>query len=320
MADAAETDEQHLERIYGLKFPQEFYEFIKFYNDNAELRDNANVEVWPTGPFDMITDPGAVNGEHPLWDARYYDDPPEFLTFARGGCDGLHWGLYVDDPAQPPFHVAYFYSRDAFEIHTCGSTMFEFFRNQVEETHVQLKESSEDGGVDEEDYQEGLEQLARLRAAFPASKTGDRPEVGSEYLDKYCDSHERETVAPTRDEIGIVIPEEKYVALSGRDVFLSGNKPFTAEEVGAWEKEAMDLLERGYPGAALKLGKDLWIFRDYRETSYSLLDAAYTALDRPLLRNLLKDAIAYRAHCDVENEKRDAARKAQVEMLDELSG
>jgi hypothetical protein len=48
----------------------------------------------------------------------------------------------------------------------------------------------------------------------------------------------------------------------------------------------------------LKLGKDLWIYQEYRAISYKLLDKAYQALGRELLRRQLQVAIDYRKHCD----------------------
>ncbi|KAK3182254.1 hypothetical protein K4F52_006431 [Lecanicillium sp. MT-2017a] len=322
MASTSESAEVILEKIYGIQFPPSFYDFVEFHKANAEVINDADLEIYFMGPFDMLQDPSAAYSEpHPLWEARYYDDPPEFLTFARGGCDGLHWGLYVDDPARPPFHIADYYSRDAFDIGTAGTNMFEFFRLHLEEKHVQMEEylEEDDGGEDDDQevYEEQLEALARLRAVFPADQTGDRPEVGSEYVDKYDRAYyggwsPRNTVARTRDEMGIVVPEDKYVALAGPDALCSGpdpNRRFWPHEVEAWQREAMDLLEGGHPGAALKLGKDLWVMREHHEVAYSLLDAAYAALDRPLLRVLLKDAIGYRAHCDAENEKREAAKR-----------
>ncbi len=54
--------------------------------------------------------------------------------------------------------------------------------------------------------------------------------------------------------------------------------------------EARQALREGFPGTALKLGKDLWAVGGERHTEYAyeLLDAAYAALGREVLREVLR--------------------------------
>src|SRR5262249_42481499 len=54
--------------------------------------------------------------------------------------------------------------------------------------------------------------------------------------------------------------------------------------------EARQALHDGYPGTALKLGKDLWAVGGEHQTmyAYELLDAAYAALGRDVLRQVLR--------------------------------
>ena len=62
--------------------------------------------------------------------------------------------------------------------------------------------------------------------------------------------------------------------------------------------EALALLNAGKPGAALKLGRDLWCWAGEFPECYDLLDAAYGALGREPLRHMLVEARAWRAYCD----------------------
>ena len=48
------------------------------------------------------------------------------------------------------------------------------------------------------------------------------------------------------------------------------------------------------PGAALKLGHDLWIYKEHHAASHEMLELAYSALGRDVLRQQLAKAIAYR--------------------------
>ena len=82
------------------------------------------------GPFEFLKK-FARQPENPLKDARYYNDPPEFLTVASGGTDGLHWGYYIDDPHAPTFPVVSYYSNDAFELKIAGKTLFEALREEI---------------------------------------------------------------------------------------------------------------------------------------------------------------------------------------------
>src|SRR5262245_7895190 len=100
--------------------------------------------------------------------------------------------------------------------------------------------------------------------------------------------------------MGIVVPDGRYRPLSGDDPFRLWNYRPTSRGVQERTEEALQLLARGYPGAALKLGKDLWVYRDCRGASHALLDAAYADVSRTLLRELLQMAIAFLNDCDAK--------------------
>ncbi|KAK2755742.1 hypothetical protein FQN54_005892 [Arachnomyces sp. PD_36] len=304
MVEPDQKDQQLLlEKIYGIQFPPDFFAFWRFATDNDALLRSTNIELGLVGPFDILRDPASGQNDDPVREARYYNDPPEFLTIATGHTDGLHWGYYLDDPVKPPFPIVQYYSNDAFELSIVGATMFEVLRFQIElfhrdDTEYMAEEPEEYRDV----YQTNLDRLARLREALQMYETGDRPEVGEEYVDKYSPTeYIRQVAAKTRDGMGIVVSADKYRPLTGEDMFQRWDFTPTTENIEPLAQEAMDLLEQGYPGAALKLGKDLWIFEDFRQLSYNLLDATYSALNRPLLQKYLKLAISYREECDSKN-------------------
>ena len=60
----------------------------------------------------------------------------------------------------------------------------------------------------------------------------------------------------------------------------------------------MDLLKNGYPGNLLKLGKDLWIYKEFRDICYGPLERSYLALGRTKLLEPLKVAKEFRIECD----------------------
>lgn len=298
-----------LEQNYGLTFPDHFFTFWEFANTHASLLKYLGDELWGMvltasqlmGPFDCLKAPAQAQ-ENPLWGARYYNDPPEFLTVAFGRTDGLHWGYYIDDPTFPTFPVVAYYSNDAFELTLVGDTLFEATREELEQHYESCLELMQHGRIEKDVYERRLEQLALLRGALKTYETGERDEVGKAYVAKYGERYgsSQHAIAPTRDGMGIVVQEDLYRPLSGDDICQIRNYRPTPQEIQEKAEEAMYLLAQGYPGAALKLGKDLWISEDFRETSYALLDAAYAALGRELLRTWLNLAIDYRKSCDAK--------------------
>lgn len=298
-----------LERRYSLQFPDSFYAFWEFSRTHSSLLEVLGGDLMGMaltaselmGPFEFLKESALVEG-NPLWDARYYNDPPEFLTIARGRTDGLHWGYYVDDPQSPTFPVVAYYSNDAFELTVVGDTLFEALRDEVESHYGGCIELIEYYPDEKDTYQRYLDRLARMREQLQTYATGERGEVGREYVAKYraMSGLSRRVIAPTRDGMGIVVSDGKYRPVGADDPYQLRDYRPTSQEVQARTEEALQLLAQGYPGAALKLGKDLWAYRDFREASYSLLDAAYADLSRELLRELLHMAVSFRTDCDAK--------------------
>lgn len=286
---------KRLKEIYGFEFPDAFFLFWQFYQQLPEKSIGGgfgaalNISLGDVFKlFDVDTD---IEQFNPLDEFRYYNDPPEFFTLLKGHTDGLHWGYYLDDPNNDiQFQVASYYANDAFEISLTGYNLFEALRMELEFVYVGELQNLRDDPSEHEHYERNLMRLETIRNLLKQYCTADRPELGLGYTNKYF--VKREATAPTREGIGIVLPVNLYKPLLEKDHFTDrsagANYQPTAEFVEKSAQKALDLLEKGFPGAALKLGKDLWTYPLFYKTSYQLLEKAYKALGRNILLEMLK--------------------------------
>ena len=297
MSSHLQKRRRQLRQLYGLDFPEDFFRFWEFATRLRPLEPLKGIYeatgLHLTGPFEVLA--GRFDGRSPRYSQllhwRYSMDPPEFFTVLCGGGDGLHWGYYLDDPAAGVGCVASYYSLDVFEISVDGDDLFAAVRLFVEE-HWRDNglDHSHHLSEDHEEY-ESLSLLAVFREQLMAFGTGERPEVGQEYVDLYSGRSARrpDPVAETREGMGIVVPPELYrpLSLSDKKLWSLLRKEDDPAEV---VEEARRALAEGFPGTALKLGKDLWSFGGGRraEYAYELLDAAYAALGREPLRRVLQ--------------------------------
>jgi hypothetical protein len=294
---------RQLRDLYGFDFPEDLFLFWEFacrlrpLEPLSVLAEVAHAHL--VGPFEVLA--GRFDGRTPRFSQhlhwRYYADPPELFTVMTGGIDGLHWGYYLDDPAAGAGCVAFYYASDAFELMADGDTLFEAMRLLLEEIYRDCDDYAESDPDHTEDYEAQKRQIDRLRKALLTYLADDRPETGEEYVQKYLghSSRNRRVVARTREGMGVVVPRKKYRRLSLTDSKLwarlrKDDNPRDLVE------EAWQALRDGFPGAALKLGKDLWAFGGEHQTmyAYELLDAAYEALGREVLRKVLREHHAHR--------------------------
>jgi hypothetical protein len=299
------TRRRQLRDLYGFDFPEDFFLFWEFacrQKPLALLEAVADVTgAHLVGPFEVLA--GRFDGHtpkyHQLLHWRYYLDPPEFFTVLAGGDDGLHWGYYLDNPAAGAGCIVYYYAADVFEIAVAGDTLFEAVRLELEDAYDTANQDRRYFAQDARKFEESMRSADRLRSNLCRYSTGDRLEIGEEYVGKYGGTSAREAavVAQTLDNIGVVIPLEKYQPLSLKDRKLWARLRKDGNPRGLVD-EALVALREGFPGTALKLGKDLWAAGGEHQTmfSYELLDAAYEALDRDVLRRVLRE---HRAHRDL---------------------
>jgi hypothetical protein len=267
-----------VQRTHGLLLPDHLFTFLAFWRgltrpERAALTDDLGLGL--AGVL-LRLETGAYRqpppaGRDPRLDWRFYNDPPEFLTVLTGHADGLHFGLWYDDPAAPPAFVADYYNRDGEAIACCGRTLCEVVRYLIEQHEA-------DYGLDaDEDYLH----MALLRDAVTEYETGERREHGRAYLDAYgIDlSHRLETL----QQIGVWVPASR--AVGARDTVVI-RRVIRGDEatLSAWIAGALEACGRGQAAEALALGHDLhWVSAwDARRESAALqlLETAYDSLGR----------------------------------------
>lgn len=285
---------QQLRELYGFDFPEDFFRFWNLVNRLQPLEPlNAllNLSIQLVGPFEILAGRfDKVTPRHSLllhW--RYSFDPPEFFTVLAGEGDGLHWGYYLDDPARGSGCVASYYAVDASEFSVDGDDLFEAVRLHLEERYRDCEEDREDDPDHRAEYDEEMRRLDCRRAQWMAFDGSKRDEIGAAYVDRWAGRSRRRPTAKTQEGMGIVVPPDRYRPLSRKDRKLWSYLCQTDDPVDIVD-EARQALHDGFPGTALKLGKDLWAIGGERHTEYAyeLLDAAYAALGREVLRNVLR--------------------------------
>jgi hypothetical protein len=294
-----------LRKHYGFDFPEDlfrFWEFAKRLQPLDPLHSlHETLGVTLVGPFEMLA--GRFDRRKPRYSLllhwRYYLDPPEFFTVLSGNTDGLHWGYYLDDPPRGEGCIASYFARDAFEFSADGDTLFEAVRLHLEQNYRDCEDYAEDEPEYADDYAATMEQLHTIRGVLKEYGTGDRPETASAYEEAHAGAAARNerVVADTVEGMGIVVPPETYRPLSLSDRKLWAYLRRTKDPAKIVE-EARQALRDGFPGTALKLGKDLWALGGERRTEYcyELLDAAYQALGREELQHVLE---VHRANRDL---------------------
>jgi hypothetical protein len=291
--------------MYGFDFPEDLFRFWEFAQRLRPLEPlralEEDLKVTLVGPFEVLA--GRFDSGTPRYSLllhwRYHDDPPEFFTVLAGGCDGPHFGYYLDDPGTGPCCVANYYAVEGLSLAAAGDTLFEAMRLNLEYYCGDFEDLRQVYTANTAEHDDQLGQLTVLRERLVRSATGDRRQIGNEYTDLYdgITAREQAIVAETADGMGIVVPAARYRPLSLPDKKLWAFLRRQDDPVGV-VAEARRALREGFPGTALKLGKDLWAKPGRTKTAYAyeLLDAAYAALGREVLRNVLR---THRANRDL---------------------
>jgi hypothetical protein len=276
-----------LRALYGFDFPDDLFRFWEFANRLRPLDPLAALADWMelrlVGPFDVLA--GRCDRHRPrrsmLLHWRYSTDPPEFFTVLAG--DDLHWGYWLDDPPNGPVCVSSYYANEVFELSADDDNLFEAVRFHLE---FWYEGDEDDGDVTEETQARNDVLRKALNRYVP-----NRPETGEAYTDQYSGRAARNAliVAETEESMGVVVPPETYRPLSRKGKRYLPYLRKTDDPADVVE-EARRALRDGFPGTALKVGKDLWAVGGERKTEYAheLLDAAYAALGRDVLREVLR--------------------------------
>lgn len=213
---------------------------------------------------------------------RFRRDPAEFVTVLMGGSDGLHYGLWYDDPAELPSFVVHNYARDSAETWTnhCPTLLAEL-RQRIRKVQSDYGETGEEAHL-----------LRPLTAALDWFAAAEREALNAD--------GERPWASAARPPGGISIfpglpPNSGDPRLAQSHDRTSG---FLADapESAEWIAQAEQELAAGKPALALAVGAELhWVDRDaYRLQSRDLLVGAYRLLGRDALTEIVEVHAAYR--------------------------
>ncbi len=300
----AERLRPRVRATHGVELPDHLFTFWAFLSSltDAERVAFDGMHLEPAGILDArfrgeeLPDP--IDGlDHRLHD-RYYRDPPELITVLTGDSDGLHFGLFYDDPITSQASVSGSYARDSAELASHQPTLLCMVRKELE---------NREGHARTEARQHELRtRLALLRAAVMDFETVERQEQGWDYVEKYSPvSPDR---VPTLDRGGVLaVPVPGGFALprdhEGLRVIyeaITGDQPV----VGEWIARAHAACAAGDAAFALALGRDLhWASGGVaarEDAAVGLLVAAYVALGRPALADIARVHHRHRGLANVD--------------------
>jgi hypothetical protein len=129
----------HVQRVYGLRLPRHIAVWHAFWASLSPLEE-AGMGYMGRGPAGIMLffDEGGLarktrDGLDPRLECRFRCDPPEFVSVMSGDTDGLHYGLWYDDPAELPSFIASNYARDSAETGRDESTVLKELAKEVRE-------------------------------------------------------------------------------------------------------------------------------------------------------------------------------------------
>lgn len=285
---------ERVRRVYGLRLPRHLAVFAAFWAsaDGAEREALSDLMVSPWGVTDYFSDDGlrlvARDGLDERLHARFRRDPAEFVTVLAGGSDGLHYGLWYDDPAELPSVIAHNYARDSAETWACDShTLLAVLRERVDAV---ISEYGDEG--------EEAERMRPLIAALDWFDAADREALQADAQPRwaseprlYCAVSLFPALLPDSGDPHLT---ESYERLSA---FQSD-----ATQVARWIAEAESELAAGRPALALAIGSELhWLDRDeYRRQGLDMLVGAYRELGRNALADIAEIHAKHRDLSSVE--------------------
>jgi len=226
---------------------------------------------------------------------RFYRDPPEFVTFLRGGADGLHFGLWFDDGVTCS-GVASYYDNDGGYMGVPSGTPLTAVRARLELhwrdlTDAAWRDGDTPADADSTRRRFGLRALRELLTGF---ETRERPEQGWAYYKRYGPAG-----APAADP-------RRLATLDGAGALVVGERidgpGFGAgphddpdrdrDAVRARAAKARRRCAAGDAAAALVLGRDLhWASRrdpERERLARELLALAYRSLGRDGLARIVE--------------------------------
>jgi hypothetical protein len=277
--------EERMKEVYGLRLPRYIAVWDALWRGTSPAerkaleffhlgRTPAGIMIWfEEGGLDLKT----IDGLDPRLQHRFFRDPPEFVTAMWGGSDGLHYGLWYDDPAELPSFVALNYARDSAETWAGEATII---RQLTKEVRRQ---------VERPDYPEEREYawIYALYAALRWFRAADEEALSGEPR-KWAEAERGSVIGGIGPALpsGFGNPRADAAAVEERS---AAHKARSAK-IDNWISEAKSELREGKPAFALVLGRELhWLVDDsHQRDCVELLCGAYDALGRQALANVTR--------------------------------
>ncbi|GAA4609240.1 hypothetical protein BJY16_007233 [Actinoplanes octamycinicus] len=279
---------ERIQRLWGLRLPRHVAVFAALAASDGGALNEMGISPW--GVTDYFRDDGldrrGRDGLDPRLHARFRCDPAEFVTVMSGGSDGLHYGLWFDDPAELPTVIARNYARDSAE--TWASTAPTLLRVVREEVDRFLSDYG-----DEREEAERVTPLIDALGWYAAADEAALRQDGPPRLVSAPRSYLAVSLMP-------LLPQgsgDPQVAASGSRLDAFQKDPAQAAE---WIAQARRQLAAGQPALALAVGSELhWLDLDvHRQAGLDLLLGAYHALGRDALAEI---ATVHAAHRDLRS-------------------
>lgn len=272
---------KHVKATWKLRVPRSLVVVQAFFEAPKRGTMAATVvqesELQPYGVLDRLAERGLARkvrkGKDERCHGRYFRDPPEMLTFAHGGEDGLHFGLWYDRDDRLPAFCVQNYARDSSETWRAGaSPMASLVRRMEHRPTV-------DGppGFRHRFLLEIMawfeEAEAAILAKEPVPKVREpRPILGGFGVD----AEGRRSACEAIEKIDAALRSDPKL-------------------VRRWVDEATRRLEAGDARMALVLGRAMhWMGSDWSKESQALLEGAYRTLGRKALLGITRAHYTHR--------------------------
>ncbi len=274
-----------MKEVYGLRLPKYMATLAAFWRslDDVERKGMECLGCKPGGIMVWFEDRGLERKTRdnldPRLECRFRADPPELVTFMWGNGDGLHYGLWYDDPADPPTYIAHNYARDSAETWP-----------DEEYTPIMLLLAHARKCIREEEPALAVHAiLATLEWFIDADR---KTRVADAPVKRWLEADR----IPTLGTFGPALPPGSgTIRVGNAEARLNAWKE-QPDRVKKWIDSAKRDCAAGKPAAALTFGLDLhWLDMDvYRQQSLDLLLAAYEKLGRRAHAETLKIHHAHR--------------------------
>lgn len=279
-----------VERVWGFRLPEMYRRFLVFWDGRSEEERATLAQLgvqpgglgrrwlgWCAAPGALCADPDEAGGLE-----RYRRDPPEFVLFLHGGDDGLHWGLWFDEPERC-VGVCSYYHNDGVDLGPPAGTPLLALKARLQ---AHLDQLDAPASLRAPRLPEEHLQLQKFRMRLLLESVGEALTVEDQ------EARDPRPRLGTLDGAGALVTGRTVEARQG------GRHAGFWDEVGGYldtlhgdgvvarVEEAIRRCEAGDPAEALVLGRDLWWVGETparRELAAALLVRAYRALGREAL-------------------------------------